>query len=96
MNQWVNHSRDVDSQVRLCLLTRKFSHKQYLTLLFNKFRYQVYETRRKRLNILFHSVKAWRDFITHRKFLMGAGVAALEFKKQNEVSLLKACYDAMK
>jgi hypothetical protein len=96
MNSWHNHSSNLDGQVRLQLLSRQFAQKQYMTLLFNSFRLRTTEAKSKRHNILFHVVKAWKDYLAHQKFLMASGVLALKFKAQTDSSLLKICFDSMR
>lgn len=63
MNQWQSHVVNVDTQVRLQLLSQQFTQKQYLTVLFNSFKFQITESKRKRKNILFHCLKGWQDHI---------------------------------
>lgn len=45
---------------------------------------------------MFHTLKAWKDHLTHQKFLMASGLLALQFKSQIDTSLVKVCFDAMR
>jgi hypothetical protein len=96
MNTWANHSSNIDSQVRLSLLSKEFSQKQYLTILFHSFKRESYILKAKRQNTLFHSVKYWKDYLRYQKFLMGGNVLALRFRKNCDTSLLKSCFDAFR
>ena len=95
-NEWTKHSSDIDKQVRMNLLAKELSQKQYLTILFHNFKIQVMEVKRKRFNILFHSLKAWKDHLSQQKFMMGANVVALQFRRNCDYSLKKHCFDAFR
>lgn len=45
---------------------------------------------------MFHTLKAWKDYLNYRKYLMGSQVAVLHFIQSVDTSLLKACFDALK
>jgi hypothetical protein len=64
--------------------------------MFHNFRYTTFERKRKRLNILFHYVKSWKDYISYRKFLMGSTLNVMHFKKSCDTNILKACFDAFR
>eukprot|EP00347_Sterkiella_histriomuscorum_P005910 403354803 len=95
-NNWQNHVTNIDAQVRLNLLSKQFSQKQYLTILFHNFKYQVTENKRKRINILFHCLKAWKDHLTYQKFLMATSVQAMHFRRNCDSTILKQCFDAFR
>ncbi len=48
------------------------------------------------MNILFHCLKSWKDHLQYEKFIMGANLAALKFRKDCNTSLAKACFDALR
>lgn len=64
--------------------------------MFQNFKMQSFDQKRKRLNIMFHYMKYWKDYINYRKFMMGAQVQALHFTQSMDFSLLKSCFDAIR
>ena len=59
-------------------------------------RFVLFDMRRKRLNRLRTYVKAWKEGITYKKYMNGANMTVLAFKKDCNKSLLKMCFDALR
>lgn len=52
--------------------------------------------RRKRLNRMRTYLKAWKEGIGYKKYMNGATMAVLAFKKDCNKSLIKMCFDALR
>ena len=78
------------------MLASDFERKQYITILFNNYRYQTTEAKRKRLNILQHIWKGWKDYLKYKKYLLNSNVAVMQFVKECDSTMVKQCFDAWK
>ena len=82
--------------MRLHVLARTFAETQLKRVTFNEMRYVLFDMKRKRLNRLRTFFKAWRESNQYKKFMLGAQMTVLAFKKDCNRSLLKSCFDALR
>ena len=59
-------------------------------------RFVLFDMRRKRLNRLRTFVKAWKEAIEYKKYMVAASMTVLGFKKDCNRTLLKQCFDALR
>ncbi len=93
---WRNYTVALDKEVRLNMLAREFAHKHTMTTLFQGFRYGVRMVKARRQNRLFHLFKAWKDSLQHKKYMLNSHMATLRLLAENDNTLLKGCFDALK
>ena len=85
--KWVTYSNTMNSQVRLHVLARTFAETQLKRVCFNEMRFILFDMRRKRLNRLRTFFKAWRESNEYKRYMLGAQMTVLAFKKDCNKSL---------
>ena len=77
-------------------MAKVFAETQLKRTLFNEMRFVLFDMRRKRMNRLRTYVKAWKEAIGYKRYLMAANMTVLAFKKDCNKSLIKMCFDALR
>jgi hypothetical protein len=67
-----------------------------LLLAFSKLRKNTSARRDSRLSKLKHILKAWRDSVSYRKYMMAQNVAASHMRKHLNFKLLSSCFDELR
>ena len=78
------------------MLAKTFAETQLKRITYNEMRFVLFDMRRKRLNRLRTYVKAWREAIQYKRFMIAANMTVLGFKKDCNKSLMKMCFDALR
>ena len=86
----------MDHNVRLHVLAATYAEDQLELISFAQMKDRVFETKRKRLNILRSYYKAWRESNQYRRYMIDQNVSVMHFRKQCNTNLVKACFDALR
>lgn len=93
---WQMETTYMNEQMRLHLLAKNFASKQLMLLAYSKFHKNTSARRDYRLSKLRHILKAWRDSVAYRKYMMAQNVAASHMRNHLNSKLLSSCFDQLR
>lgn len=71
----------INEQMRFHLLAKEFAAKQLLLITYTKFHKNTSARRGSRLMKLGHILKAWKDGVAYRKYMMGQNVSTSHLRR---------------
>lgn len=81
LENWFSWSKYMHQQMRMHILAKKFAQKHLQLVAFNILKTNITAKRSWRLMRLSHIVKAWKDGLGYRKYMMGQTISVTHMRR---------------